>query len=176
MSGEPAGKTWQAQTCSVGELGTFGGGSFPGGFQLPPPDEFLTHPEDGNMESGWTMFNASLVDPAARSCVRKVIGACLGGNPRTLGVREAVKLKKEAFRAWLAQGSPEAADSYRQASRAAAAVVADAKTRAREEFGEAMEKDFWLASRRFWHTIQQLRKGKQGLPQAVLSGGRPWGG
>jgi len=38
-----------------------------------------------------------------------------------------------------------------------------------EEFGEAMEKDFKLASRRFWQTVRRLRKGKQGLAQAVLS-------
>jgi len=37
---------------------------------------------------------------------------------------------------------------------------------------EAIEKDFRLASRRFWQTIRRLRKGKQSLPQAVLSGGR----
>ena len=131
--------------------------------------------EAGDMESEWSMFKASIVDAAARSCGRKVIGACRGGNPRTRwwtpGVREAVKLKKEAFRAWLAQGSPEAADRYRQARRAAAAAVADAKTRTWEEFGEAMEKDFRLASRKFWQTIRRLRKGKQGLPQAVLSRG-----
>jgi len=39
----------------------------------------------------------------------------------------------------------------------------------------AIEKDFWLekdfrlASRRFWQTICSLRKGKQSIPQAVLS-------
>ncbi|KAK0140999.1 hypothetical protein N1851_021987 [Merluccius polli] len=39
------------------------------------------------------------------------------------------------------------------------------------EFGEAMEKDFRLASRKFWQTVQRLRKGKQGLAQAVFSRG-----
>jgi len=71
----------------------------------------------------------------------------------------------------LARGSPEAADRDQRAMRAAAAVVMDAKTQALEEFGEAMEKDFRLASRRFWQTIRWLRKGKQCLPQAVLSQG-----
>jgi len=65
------------------------------------------------MQSEWTMFKASIVEAADGSCGRKVIGACRCGNPRTRwwtpGVREAVKLK-EAFRAWLAQRSPEAAD------------------------------------------------------------------
>jgi len=110
------------------------------------------------------MSKASIVEAADRSCGRKVIGACRASNQRTRwwtpGVREAVKLKKEAFWAWLAQGSPEAA-----------AVVVDAKTRAGEEFGEAKEKDFRSASRRFWQTVRQLRKGRQVLPQAVLSVG-----
>jgi len=34
---------------------------------------------------------------------------------------------------------------------------------------ECFERDFRLASRKFWHTIRRLRKGKQGLAQAVLS-------
>ena len=65
-------------------------------------------------------------------------------------VREAVKLIKEAFRARLSQGSPEAADRYRVAKRAAALMVAETKTLVWEEFGETVEKDFWLASRMFW--------------------------
>lgn len=131
--------------------------------------------EAGDMESEWAMFKASIAEAASRSCGQKVIGACRGGNPRTRwwtpAVREAVKLKKEAFRAWLARGSPEAADRYRVARRAAASAVAEAKTRVWEEFGEAMEKDFRLASRKFWQTIRRLRKGKQGLSQAVFSRG-----
>ena len=46
------------------------------------------------------------------------------------------------------------------AKRAAALVVAEAKTRVLEEFGEVMEKDFRLASRMFWQTILGLIKGK----------------
>jgi len=60
------------------------------------------------MESEWIMFKASIVVADDRSCGRKFIGACCGGNPRTQWwtpwVREVVKLKKEAFLAWLAQG------------------------------------------------------------------------
>uniref|UniRef100_A0AAV2MIF0 Reverse transcriptase domain-containing protein n=1 Tax=Knipowitschia caucasica TaxID=637954 RepID=A0AAV2MIF0_KNICA len=39
--------------------------------------------EEGDMESEWTMFSASIADAAARSCGRKVSGAGPGGNPRT---------------------------------------------------------------------------------------------
>jgi len=52
------------------------------------------------------------------------------------------------------QESPETADGYKEARRAAASVVAEAKTRVWEEFGEAVEKDFRSASRKFWETVR----------------------
>ncbi|GAA6083977.1 receptor-type tyrosine-protein phosphatase F-like, partial [Tachysurus ichikawai] len=125
--------------------------------------------EVGDIESEWTMFSTSIVNAAARSCGDKVSGACRGGNPRTRWwtpeVRDAVKLKKESYRAWLAQGTPEAADRYRRDKR----VVAEAKTRVWEEFGEAMEKDYRLASKKFWQTVRRLRRGKQCPAHTVYS-------
>ncbi|KAK3571150.1 hypothetical protein QTP86_003366 [Hemibagrus guttatus] len=91
---------------------------------------------------------------AIRSCGRKVSGASRSDNPRTqwwtLEERDAVKLKKEFYQAWLAQGTLEAAEAYRQAKRAADLVVLEAKTRLWEEFSEAMEKDYQMASGKFW--------------------------
>ncbi|KAK3551056.1 hypothetical protein QTP70_011498 [Hemibagrus guttatus] len=108
------------------------------------------------------MFSTSIVDAAIRSCGRKVSGAGRGGNPRTqwwsLEVRDAVKLKKESYRAWLARGTPEAAEAYRQAKRTTAVVVSEAKTRVWEEIGEAMEKDYRTASGKFWQTVWRLRR------------------
>ncbi len=69
----------------------------------------------------------------------------------------------------MAQGSPEAADRYREARRAAASAVAEVKIWVWEEFGKAMEKDFWFASRKFWQIVWWLGKRKQGLALAVLS-------
>ncbi|TWW52971.1 hypothetical protein D4764_0013940, partial [Takifugu flavidus] len=72
--------------------------------------------EAGDIESEWTMFRASIVEAADRCCGRKVVGACRGGNARTRwwtpAVRNAVKLKKESYRALLACGTPEAADRF----------------------------------------------------------------
>ncbi|KAM8748485.1 uncharacterized protein AB9X84_013627 [Acanthopagrus schlegelii] len=130
--------------------------------------------EAGDIESEWNMFSTSTVRAAVRSCGRKVSGACRSVNPRTrwtLEVRDAVKLKKESYRAWLTRGTLEAADGYRQAKRAAARAVAEAKTRVWEKFREAMEEDFWLASRKFWQTIRHLRRGKQSFANTVYSGG-----
>ncbi|KAK3517424.1 hypothetical protein QTP70_009918 [Hemibagrus guttatus] len=145
--------------------------------------------EVGDIESEWTMFSSSIVDAAIRSCGRKVSGAGRGGNPRTqwwtLEVRDAFKLKKESYRAWLARGTPEAAETYRQAKRTTAVVVLEAKTRVWEEFGEAMEKDYRTASGKFWQTVRCLRRGKQLSANTVYGGGgellvstgdivRPW--
>ncbi|KAK3509801.1 hypothetical protein QTP70_011165 [Hemibagrus guttatus] len=118
--------------------------------------------EIGDIESERTMFSSSVVDTAIRSCGRKVSGAGRGGNPQTqwwtLEVRDAVKLKTESHQAWLARGTPEAAEAYRQAKRTTVAVVWEAKTRVWEEFGEAMEKDYRKASGKFWQTVRRLRR------------------
>ncbi|KAI3372582.1 hypothetical protein L3Q82_023056, partial [Scortum barcoo] len=80
--------------------------------------------EAGDIESEWTMFSASIVGAAVRSCGRKVSGACRGSNPRTWWwtpeVRDAIRLKKESYRTMLACGTPDAVDRYRQAKQAAA--------------------------------------------------------
>ena len=52
------------------------------------------------------------------------------------------------------------------ARRAVASTVAETNTRVWKEFGEAMEKDFRMASTKFWQTASQ--EGKQGLAQTVL--------
>lgn len=75
-------------------------------------------------------------------------GACHGSNLKTIRwipvVTNAVRLKKEAFLAWLARVSTKRADRYQSAKRAAAAAVAEAKPWVWEEFTEAVEKDFQL--------------------------------
>ena len=129
--------------------------------------------EVGDIEHEWSVFKTSLAEAAAKSCGLRALGTSRGGNPRTpwwtAVVREAVRLKKEAFRDMLARGTPEAVAGYRQARRAAASAVAKAKQRVWEEFGETMEKDFRTAPKCFWKTIRHLRKGKRGTVQAVYS-------
>ena len=136
--------------------------------------DFSTIPvEVGDIEHEWAMFKASIAKAAVASCGQKVLGASRGGNPRTpwwtVVVREAVRLKKEAYRGMLSRGTPEAVAGYRQARRAAAAAVTEAKQRVWEEFGESMEKDFRAAPKLFWKTVRHLRRGKRGTIQAVYS-------
>ncbi len=123
------------------------------------------------MAPQYAMFKDSVVKVDASSCCQKVIGTCRGSNQRTcwwtLLVKKVIKLKK-AFQAWSSQQSPEAADRYLEARRAAASAVAEAKTDMEAAWGGYGE-DFQSASRKFWQTIQQLQKRKQGLAQAVFS-------
>lgn len=50
-------------------------------------------------------------------------------------------MKEAAFRTWMSWKTPEAADGNSVARWAAALVVAVAKTRAWEDFGDTMDKD-----------------------------------
>ncbi|XP_025766010.1 uncharacterized protein LOC112847802 [Oreochromis niloticus] len=50
-------------------------------------------------------------------------------------------------------------------------VVAEAKTRVWEDFGEAMEKDFRTPSKRFWQTVRRLRRRKRCSTCTVYSAG-----
>ncbi|KAI3368073.1 hypothetical protein L3Q82_026892, partial [Scortum barcoo] len=81
--------------------------------------------EAGDIESEWTMFSASIVDAAVRSCGHKVSGACHGGRqlPKPGGGHRK-------------PSKPQPRRSWRQ------------KLRVWEEFGEAMEEDYRSASKR----------------------------
>ncbi|KAI3376928.1 hypothetical protein L3Q82_000019 [Scortum barcoo] len=63
LAKEEVGQTWQTQTYCEGLLRKSG--------------------IEGDIESEWTMFSASIIDAAVRSCGRKVSRACHGSKPRT---------------------------------------------------------------------------------------------
>ena len=60
--------------------------------------------KEGDIKSELTMFRSSIAAEADRSCGRKVVGACRGGNPRTHwwtpSVNDVVKLKEDSYRAF----------------------------------------------------------------------------
>ncbi|KAI3353555.1 hypothetical protein L3Q82_020075 [Scortum barcoo] len=107
--------------------------------------------EAGDIESEWTMFSASIVDAAVRSCGRKVSGACRGGGNSPNPVVDTGST-----------GRPSKPQPW---------TVLEAKTRVWEEFGEAMEEDYRSASKRFWQTVRRLRRGKQYSANTVYSAG-----
>lgn len=117
----------------VGELGMSGELTCLWGLQPSSLEEFSRIAGYvGDTELEWTMFKATIVAAAVKSCGQKVKGACWGGKiqPRwwTSEVQEAVNHKKEAIWAWMPGGSVEAPDRY-LTRRAAAKAVTEAKTR-----------------------------------------------
>lgn len=91
---------------------------------------------------------------AVQTCSRKVVCRKSGGTDVLPDVNLGSILLL-AFWAWLAGGSVETAYMYCLAKKAKVMAVREAKT-------QAMEEDFWLASKKFWHTIRWLWKWKQG--------------
>ncbi|KAI3355554.1 hypothetical protein L3Q82_018389 [Scortum barcoo] len=153
-----------------------------GGLQLPPPEEDLSHRFRGRLGTLSPSGPCSL-PPLSTLAVRKLWTQglwCLSWRqPRTRWwtpeVRDAVRLKKESYRAMLACGTPEPWTAQRlpgnRPSKPAARTVLEAKTRVWEEFGEAMEEDYRSASKRFWQTVRRLRRGKQYSANTVYSAG-----
>ncbi|KAK3556428.1 hypothetical protein QTP70_008337 [Hemibagrus guttatus] len=102
--------------------------------------------------------------------LKKNIGAVvLHAGTNDIRLRQTEILKKD-FRSLVELGTPEAAEAYRQAKRAAAWVVSEAKTRVWEVLIEAMEKDYQMASGKFWQTVRRLRRCKQISANTVYSG------
>lgn len=58
----------------------------------------------------------------------------------------------------LRESSPDSVKSYMRARRAAAKALSEEKAQTWEDFEEAMEKDFWMASKMLWQTIQHLKR------------------
>ena len=83
-----------------------------------------------------------IVKAAVQGCESKVVGASLGGNPRTCWytpkVKGAIELKKETYKAQLICGTWVAENNYQQAKQSVAWVVIQAKLWL-WEFGEVME-------------------------------------
>lgn len=71
-------------------------------------------------------------------------------------VKGTIELK-ESYQAWLACRILEVADRYRLAKQSVALAVMQAKPLVLEELVEVMEHD-WLALKRFWQTVTQLRR------------------
>ncbi|KAI3369576.1 hypothetical protein L3Q82_024385 [Scortum barcoo] len=113
--------------------------------------------EAGDIESEWTMFSASIVDAAVRSCVdARSLVPVVAATPNPV-VDTGI-------------------DRYRQAKQAAARTVLEAKTRVWEEFGEAMEEDYRSASKEILANRPAPQKGEAVLCQHCLQCRCLWSG
>ena len=122
--------------------------------------ELPTSTED--IETEWCLFRTAVITSATNCCGRKRVGGTKSSEKRTpwwnQEVQEAIRAKKVAYKAWLAnKSSLELRSQYSEARMAAATKVKLSKERAWKEFGERLDDDFKTANKVFWQTIRRLR-------------------
>ena len=108
------------------------------------------------------MFRTAAITSAVNCCGRKRVGETKNSEKRThwwnQEVKEAIRAKKVAYKAWLAnKSSLELRSQYSEARKAAATKIKFSKERVWKEFGERLDDDFKTANKVFWQTIRCLR-------------------
>ena len=88
--------------------------------------ELLTSTED--IETEWCLFQTAVITSATKCCGRKRVGGTQSREKRTpwwnQEVKEAIRAKKVAYKAWLAnKSSLELRSQYSEACKAAATEV-----------------------------------------------------
>ena len=114
-----------------------------------------------DIETEWNLFRTAVITSATSCCGRKRVGGTKNSEKRTpwwnQKVKEAVRAKNVAYKAWLAnKSSVELRSQYSEARKAAATNVKLSKEKAWEEFGERLANDFKMANKVFWHTVRRL--------------------
>ena len=94
-----------------------------------------------NIETEWCLFPTAVITPATNCCGLKRVGGTKSSEKRTprwnQQVKEAIRAKKVAYKAWLAnKSSVELRLQYSEARKAAATKVKLSEERAWKEFGE----------------------------------------
>lgn len=120
-------------------------------------------------------FSASIADAAALSCGCKVSHTSHGGRPRTWWwtpeVREGVELKKEFYQAILAHRTPQIVNRYQRPSSLQLGLSGKQKPTSGRSSGKPWRKT-QSALKRFWQTVQCLRRGKQCSANSLCSAER----
>ena len=73
-------------------------------------------------------------------------------------VKEAIRVKKDAFKAWLQdRSSSDLQSRYTEARKAATSAVNKSKEKSWEEFGRRLNSNYFSANKVFWQTIRRWR-------------------
>lgn len=116
------------------------------------------------MESERAMFNATIAEAAVQSCSRSAADASSGYNSWTCWwtpeVNCAIKLKKYD-KAWLKSRTPEAADTYKQASQWVTLIVAEEKLWWRVRWGH--QERLLISLEEILPNCPRTKKGKAAL-------------
>ena len=116
-----------------------------------------------DIETEWCSFRTAVITLATNCCGHKRVGGMKSSKKRTSWwnqeVKEAIRAKKVAYKAWLANKSLlELRSQYSEAHKMTATKVKLFKKRAWKELEEWLDDDFKMANKVFWQTICRLRR------------------
>ena len=120
-----------------------------------------------NIEKDWLLFRSAIISSAAESCGRKRLRVAGDSEKRTpwwnQEVKEAIRAKKDAFKAWLQdRSSSDLQSRYTEARKAATSAVKKSKEKSWEEFGRRLD-----ANKVFWQTIRRLRGKRSSITYSI---------
>ena len=104
------------------------------------------------------LFRSAIILSAAESCGRKRLRVAGDSEKRTpwwnQEVKEAIRAKKHAFKAWLQdRSSSDLQFRYAEARKAATLAVKKSKEKSWEESGRRLDSNYFSANKMFWQTI-----------------------
>ena len=109
-----------------------------------------------DVETEWDLFKSAVITSAAAGCNCKRVGGQMGSEKRTAwwnqAVKEAIRAKKTALRAWLTNKSSEQLRLRYSAARKTAAII----VKQSKEFGQKLDTNCRSANKVFWQTIPRL--------------------
>ena len=83
-------------------------------------------------------------------------------------VKEAIRAKKDAFKAWLQdRSSSDLQSRYTEARKAATSAVKKSKEKSWEEFGRRLDSNYFSANKVFWKTIRRLRGKRSSITYSI---------
>ena len=125
-----------------------------------------------DIEKEWLLFRSAIISSAAESCRRKRLRVAGDSEKRTpwwnQEVKEAIRAKKDAFKAWLQDTSSSDLQSrYTEARKMATSAVKKSKEKSWEEFGRRLDSNYFLAKKVFWQTIRRLRGKRSSITYSI---------
>lgn len=124
-------------------------------FKLLPPDV-------GYIEDEWVLYKTALLDAAEELCGKQKGGKRSPKNKRSPWwcdeVKEAVKLKKAAYKSWIKSKNEQDYVKYRLQRRECNRIVKKAKQDSWERFGQSLAENERTASRKFYKLVRSIRK------------------
>ena len=125
-----------------------------------------------DIEKEWLLFRSAIISSAAESCGRKRLRMAGDSEKRTpwwnQEVKETIRAKKDAFKAWLQdRSSSDLQSRYTEARKAATLAVKKSKEKSWEEFGRRLDSNNFSANKVFWQTIRRLRGKRSSITYSI---------